>query len=138
MRLRALALVSFASLAVLAGCGDDGGDDSPEAQAFCAVVEPIQALPTALENPDDVEAVESTMTAAETALGQVSGTPPEGIADDVEVVTTRFETANAALKEADYDYNNLPADDESLNAILDPEFTDAADNIQSWASDNCD
>jgi hypothetical protein len=78
------------------------------------------------------------MEAAENALSQVSGTPPEGIAEDVEVVTTRFQTANSALKEADYDYNNLPADDDSLNAILDPEFTTAADNIQAWASDNCD
>jgi hypothetical protein len=65
MRLRALALVSIASLAVLVGCGDDGGDDSPEAQAFCEVVDPIQAVPTALENPDDVDAVKSTMEAAE-------------------------------------------------------------------------
>jgi hypothetical protein len=138
MRLRALVLVSVASLALLAGCGDDGGDDSPEAQAFCGVVDPIQAVGTALENPDDVEAVRSTMTAAESALAQVSGAPPEGIAEDVEVVTSRFETANEALKEADYDYNNLPADDESLNAILDPEFTTAADNIQTWSTDNCD
>ena len=33
MRFRALALVSVASIALLAGCGDDGGDDSPEAQS---------------------------------------------------------------------------------------------------------
>jgi len=58
MRLRALALVSVALFAVLAGCGDDGGDDSPEAQTFCGVVDPIQQLPTVLENYEDVDGVD--------------------------------------------------------------------------------
>ena len=139
MRLRALALVSVASLAALAGCGDDGGDDSPEAQTFCAVVDPIQALPTVLENYEDVDGVKTTMTQAETALAQVTGTPPEGISEDIATVNATFEPANEALKAVDYDYAALSdADAEAVAALTDPEFTDAADNIQAWSSDNCD
>ena len=60
MRLRALALFSVASLVLLGACGDDGGDDSPEAQTFCSVVDPIQQLPTILENYEDVAGVQKT------------------------------------------------------------------------------
>ena len=109
LRARALARVSFASLASVAclalvtGCGDDGGDDSPEAQAFCNVVDPIQQLPTVLENYEDVAGVEATMTAAEDALAQVSGTPPEGIAEELRQAesgerTSRSEQRIAAIR----------------------------------------
>jgi hypothetical protein len=137
MRLRALALVSVASLALLGACGDDGGDDSPEAQTFCSVVAPIQELPTVLEQ-EDVASVEATMTAAETALAQVSGAPPEGIAADVEVVRTTFDAANNALEPVGYDYAQVAdADFEALNALTEPGFQTAADNIQAWSEDNC-
>lgn len=138
MRVRALALVSIALLAVLAGCGDDGGDDSPEAQTFCTVVDPIQALPTVLENYEDVDGVRTTMTEAEAALAQVSGTPPEGISADIATVNSTFETANEALKAVDYDYSALSdSDADSVAALTDPDFTTAADNIQAWSTDNC-
>lgn len=144
-RTRALTRVSLASVATVAclalvtGCGDDGGDESPEAQTFCGVVDPIQQLPTVLENYEDIAGVEATMTAAESALAQVSGTPPEGISADVEVVNSTFEPANEALKSVGYDYNQL--DDEqatTVAALTEPEFTTAADNIQAWSTDNCD
>ena len=92
-----------------------------------------------LENYEDVDGVESTMTAAETALAQVTGTPPEGIADDIATVNAAFEQANDALKAVDYDYAQLSdADAEAVAALTEPEFTTAADNIQAWSSDNCD
>lgn len=145
LRARALARVSFASLASVAclalvtGCGDDGGDDSPEAQAFCNVVDPIQQLPTVLENYEDVAGVEATMTAAEDALAQVSGTPPEGIAEDVQVVNSIFGPANEALKAVGYDYNQLDdAEAATVAALTEPDFQRAADNIQTWSADNCD
>jgi hypothetical protein len=138
MRVRALALVSITSLVLLGACGDDGGDDSPEAQTFCSVVAPIQALPTVLENYEDVAGVEATMTSAESALAAVSGTPPEGIAADVEVVTSTFGPANEVLKAAAYDYTAVSdADAEKVAALTDTEFVTAADNIQAWSEDNC-
>jgi hypothetical protein len=138
MRLRALALVSIASLALLSACGDDGGDDSPEAQTFCTVVAPIQALPSVLENYEDVAGVQATMTSAESALAEVSGAPPEGIAADVEVVTAAFAPANDVLKAAAYDYAAVnDADAEKVAALSEPEFQTAADNIQAWSEDNC-
>jgi hypothetical protein len=138
MRLRALALVSIASLALLSACGDDGGDDSPEAQTFCTVVAPIQALPSVLENYEDVAGVQATMTSAESALAEVSGAPPEGIAADLEVVTAAFAPANDVLKAAAYDYAAVnDADAEKVAALSEPEFQTAADNIQAWSEDNC-
>jgi hypothetical protein len=138
MRPRALALFSVASLALLGACGDDGGDESPEAQTFCSVVAPIQELPTVLENYEDVEGVKATMTSAESALAQVSGTPPEGIAADVETVTAAFTPANEVLKAANYDYAAVSdADAEKVAALSDPSFQTAADNIQAWSEDNC-
>lgn len=145
LRARALARVSFASvasvlcLALVTGCGDDGGDDSPEAQAFCGVVDPIQQLPTVLENYEDVAGVEATMTAAESALAQVSGTPPEGIASDVELVNATFGPANDALKAVGYDYDQLDGEQaDAVAALTEPDFQRAADNIQTWSTDNCD
>ena len=138
MRLRALALVSVASLALLGACGDDGGDDSPEAQTFCSVVAPIQQLPTVLENYEDVAGVQATMTSAESALAAVSGTPPEGIASDVQTVTAAFGPANAVLKAAGYDYSAVSdADAGTVAALGEPGFQTAADNIQVWSEDNC-
>ena len=79
------------------------------------------------------------MTAAENALGQVAGTPPEGIANDVATVNQVFDAANDALKSVDYDYSALSdADAETVAALTDPEFTTAADNIEAWSKDNCD
>jgi hypothetical protein len=136
MRLRALALFSVAALVLLGACGDDDSDDSPEAQTFCSVVDPIQQLPTVLEQ--DAAGVQATMTAAENALAQVSGTPPEGIAADVEVVRSTFDAANSALKPVGYDYEQVAEEDfDALNALSEPEFTTAADNIQAWSDDNC-
>lgn len=133
-----LASLATVTLLLVAGCGDDGGDDSPEAQAFCGVVDPIQQLPTVLENYEDVAGVEATMTAAESALAQVSGTPPEGIADDVELVNATFGPANEALKSVDYDYSRLDdAQADSVAAFMEPDFVSAADRIQGWASENC-
>jgi hypothetical protein len=121
---------------LLGACGDDDGDDSPEAQTFCSVVDPIQQLPTVLEQ--DTAGVQATMTAAESALAQVSGTPPEDIAGDVEVVRSTFDAANAALKPVGYDYEQVAEEDfDALNALSEPEFTTAADNIQAWSDDNC-
>jgi hypothetical protein len=139
MRLRALALVSVCSLALLGGCGDDGGDDSPEAQTFCSVVAPIQALPTVLENYEDVAGVQKTMTDAEAALAAVSGTPPEGIAADVGVVTAAFGPANDVLKAAGYDYGAVVSDADAAKvaALTEPDFQTAADNIQAWSTENC-
>ena len=138
MRVRALAFVSISSLVLLGACGDDGGDSSPEAATFCSVVAPIQALPSVLENYEDVEGVKATMTSAETALAEVSGTPPEGIASDVAVVTAAFGPANEVLKAADYNYDAVSdADADKVAALTDPAFQSAADNIQAWSTDNC-
>jgi hypothetical protein len=136
MRVRALALASIVPLALLGACGDDSADDSPEAQTFCSVVAPIQALPTVLEQ--DAATAKITMTAAATALAQVGGDPPADIVADVQVVTTTFNAANAALEPVDYDYEQVAeADFGALNALSEPDFTTAADNIQAWSEDNC-
>jgi hypothetical protein len=136
MRRRALVLLSIAALVLLGACGDDDSDDSPEAQTFCSVVDPIQQLPTVLEQ--DTAGVQATMTAAESALAQVSGTPPEGIAEDVAVVRSTFDAANAALKPVGYDYEQVAEEDfAALDALSEPDFQTAADNIQAWSTDNC-
>ena len=72
-------------------------------------------------------------------LGMSVGTPPEGISEDIATVNATFEPANEALKAVDYDYAQLSdADADAVAALTDPEFTEAADNIQAWSSDNCD
>jgi hypothetical protein len=137
MRRRAVAVVSIVAFALLAACGDDGGDDSPEAETFCTVVDPIQAIGTALETSDPAS-IETAMTDAEAAFAAVGDTPPEGIASDVTTARSIFEAANAALAANEYSIDAAgAADPEAINAILDPEFQTAADNIQAWSTDNC-
>jgi hypothetical protein len=141
MRVRALALVSVASLAslvLLTACGGDDKDKSSEAQTFCSVVAPIQGVGTALENTDDTAALKSAMTSAESALAAVGATPPQGIASDVTTVQSIFAKANTALKASNYDIEAAgESDPEAINAIMDPQFQSAADNIQKWSTSNC-
>jgi hypothetical protein len=138
MRLRALASFSVASLVLLGACGDDGGDDSPEAQTFCSVVAPIQQIGAALEVPEDVAGLEAAMTDAEAAFATVAGTPPEAIASDVNSVQAIFTAANEALAANAYSIDAASAAaPDAINAIYDVQFQTSADNIQAWSEDNC-
>ena len=54
-------------------------------------------------------------------------------------VTTTFSAANTALKANAYSYKAAAAKDaKALEALDDPTFTKATDNIQAWAVKNCD
>jgi hypothetical protein len=131
----ALALVPFA-----AACGDDGGKDtSAEAKAFCGVVQPVQALAGITDKADDTKTVQTRFTAAETALAAVSGTPPTDLKADLDTVTATFNAANKVLKANAYSFDKAAAADaKAIEALDDPKFTKATDNIQSWATKNCE
>lgn len=138
-RIRSFAVVAMASLALVA-CGDDGGQDtSTEAQTFCGVVAPVQALAGISDKADDPATLATVFTEAKSALAAVVGAPPEDLAADLNTVKTTFDAANAALEPVDYSYEQAAAaDPDALNALDDPSFTVATDNIQTWASKNCD
>ncbi len=122
-----------------AACGDDGGrDTSVEAQTFCGVVAPVQALAGISDKADDTAALKATFVAAESALAAVSGTPPTDLKPALETVTETFTAANTALKAANYSYEAAAASSRTaIEALDDPAFTKATDSIQAWATKNC-
>jgi hypothetical protein len=139
MRTRRLAFLCIALLAVLfAGCGDDGGrDTSVQAKAFCAVADPVKKLSGVLESGDP-KAIESAFANAEAALNAVAGDPPKDIAADIDTIKTHFTAANAALKKAGYDFDNLDAaSGKAVTDLEDASFTKAGDNVQAWTTKNC-
>jgi hypothetical protein len=137
MRIRALVLAAIASLAVLAGCGDDK-DTSTEAKTFCSVVKPVQDLGSALENADNTKTVQTAFTAAENAFNTVGSTPPSDIKTDFETVKRIFTAANDALKKASYSVDAAgAASPKAIEDLEGVEFQRAADNIQSWSTKNC-
>jgi hypothetical protein len=141
MRIRAaLALAGLVLVPFVAACGDDGGKDtSAEAKNFCGVVTPVQALAGISDKADDATAVKTAFTGAESALAEVSGTPPTDLAADLGTVTTTFNAANTVLKANAYNYEAAAAKDaKAIEALDDPAFTKATDNIQAWAKKNCD
>lgn len=140
MRIRALAITALLVVPFAAACGDDGGKDtSVEAKTFCGVVAPVQALAGISDKADDTAALKTTFTAAESAIAAVSGTPPTDLKTDLDAVTATFTKANAALKANGYSYEKAAAaDPKAIEALDDPSFTKATDNIQTWASKNCD
>jgi hypothetical protein len=140
MRIRAtLALAALVLVPFAAACGDDGGKDtSTEAQNFCSVVTPVQALAGISDRADDPAALKVAFSGAESALAAVSGTPPTDIAADLTTVTTTFNAANTVLKANAYSYEAAAAKDaKAIEALDDPAFTKATDNIQAWAVKNC-
>ena len=140
MRIRAtLALAALVLVPFAAACGDDGGKDtSTAAKNFCGVVTPVQALAGISDKADNVAAIKTTFTAAESALAAVSGTPPTDLAADLAAVTTKFNAANTVLKANAYSYEAAAAKDaKAIEALDDPTFTKATDNIQAWAVKNC-
>ena len=138
MRARALTAAVATSLFVLAACGGDSKDTSTEAKAFCSVVTPIQGLGTVTENPDDTKGVQSAMSAVEDALAKVTASPPADIKDAVDTVSKTFNAANAALKKANYKFDQLAQSDyAAINALDSADFQKAADQIESWSSKNC-
>ncbi len=141
MRIRAtLATAALVLVPFAAACGDDGGKDtSTAAQNFCGVVTPVQALAGISDRADDPAALKVAFTGAESALAAVSGTLPTDIATDLTTVTTTFNAANTALKANAYSYGAAAVKDaKALEALDDPAFTKATDNIQAWAVKNCD
>ncbi len=140
MRIRALAIALFVLVPLTAACGDDGGKDtSTEATTFCGVVTPVQALAGISDRADDPAALKVAFTGAETALAKVSGTPPTDIAADLTTVTNTFNASNTVLKANAYSYEVAATKDaKALEALDDPGFTKATDNIQAWAQKNCD
>lgn len=141
MRIRAaLALTALVLVPFAAACGDDGGKDtSTEATTFCGVVTPVQALSGISDRADDPAALKVAFTGAESALAKVSGTPPTDIAADLITVTATFNAANTVLKANAYSYGAAAAKDaKAIEALDDPAFTKATDNIQAWARKNCD
>ena len=139
MRIRTLAIGALALLPLAAACGDDGGKDtSTEAKNFCGVVAPVQALAGISDKAEDTKAVQSVFTAAETALAAVSGTPPTDLQADLSTVTATFTAANPVLKANAYDYTKAAtANAKAIEALDDPLFTKATDNIQAWSTKNC-
>lgn len=139
MRIRTLAIGALALLPLAAACGDDGGKDtSTEAKNFCGVVAPVQALAGISDKAEDTKAVQSVFTAAETALAAVSGTPPTDLQADLSTVTATFTAANTVLKANAYDYTKAAtANAKAIEALDDPLFTKATDNIQAWSTKNC-
>ena len=133
MRIRAtLALAVLVLVPFAAACGGGGGKDtSIAAQNFCGVVTPVQALAGISDRADDPAALKVAFTGAESALAAVGGTPPTDIATALTTVTTTFSAANTALKANAYSAK-------ALEALDDPTFTKATDNIQAWAVKNCD
>lgn len=127
-------------IAVLfAGCGgdDDNKDTSPQAKAFCLVADPVKKLSGVLET-EDPKAIQAAFTAAESALTQVAGDPPQAIATDIATIKTHFIAANDAMKKANYDLDQLDATSgRAITALEDAEFTKAGDNVQAWTTTNC-
>ena len=127
-------------IAVLfAGCGgdDDNKDTSPQAKAFCLVADPVKKLSGVLET-EDPKAIQAAFTAADSALAQVAGDPPQAIATDIATIKTHFTAANDAMKKANYDLDQLDATSgRAITALEDAEFTKAGDNVQAWATTNC-
>ena len=141
MRIRAtLALAVLVLVPFAAACGGGGGKDtSIAAQNFCGVVTPVQALAGISDRADDPAALKVAFTGAESALAAVGGTPPPDIATALTTVPTTFSAANTALKANAYSYKAAAAKDaKALEALDDPTFTKATDNIQAWAVKNCD
>ena len=140
MRIRAtLALAVLVLVPFAAACGGGGKDTSTAAQNFCGVVTPVQALAGISDRADDPAALKVAFTGAESALAAVGGTPPIDIAAALTTVTTTFSAANTALKANAYSYKAAAAKDaKALEALDDPTFTKATDNIQAWAVKNCD
>jgi hypothetical protein len=140
MRIRALAIAALVAMPFAAACGDDGDKDtSAEATAFCGVVAPVQALAGISDKADDTAALKTTFSAAEAALAAVSGTPPADLKTDLDTVTATFTKANAALKANGYSYEKAAAADaKALEALDEPAFTKSTDNIQTWATKNCE
>ena len=139
MRIRALAVAVLALLPFATACGDDGGKDtSTAAKTFCGVVAPVQALAGISDKADDTKVLQTTFSAAETAIAAVSGTPPKDLAVDLGTVTTTFAAANKVLKANAYNYAKAAAADaKAIEALDNPAFTKATDNIQTWAVKNC-
>ncbi len=139
MRIRTLAIAALAFVPLAAACGDDGGKDtSTEAKNFCGVVAPVQALAGISDKADDTKAVQAVFTAAEAALAAVSGTPPTDLKADLATVTGTFTAANTALKANAYSYEKAAAANaKAIEALDDPAFTKATDNIQAWSTKNC-
>ena len=140
MRIRAaLALAALVLVPFAAACGGGSSKDtSTEAKNFCGVVTPVQALAGISDKADDTAAIKTTFTAAETALAAVSGTPPTDLAADLTTVTTTFNAANTVLKANAYSYEVAATKDaKAIEALDDPTFTKATDNIQAWAVKNC-
>jgi ABC-type transporter Mla subunit MlaD len=140
MRFRALAVAALALVPFAAACGDDGGKDtSAEAKVFCGVVAPVQGLAGITDKADDTKTVQARFTAAESALAAVSGAPPADLKADLDTVTATFNAANKVLKANAYSFDKAAAADaKAIEALDDPKFTKATDNIQTWATKNCE
>src|SRR5688500_33463 len=82
---------------LLGACGGDSDKDtSPQATAFCVVVDPVRKLCGVLESEDPAE-VKAKFVAAETALAAVAGDPPKDIAADIATIKAQFTAANDAM-----------------------------------------
>ena len=141
MRIRVtLAIAVLVLVPFAAACGGGGGKDtSTAAQNFCGVVTPVQALAGISDRADDPAGLKVAFTGAGSALAPLRGTPPTAIPPALPTVPPPFSAATPGLKANAYSYKAAAAKDaKALEALDDPTFTKAPDNIRAWAVKNCD
>ena len=138
MRARRAVTLCIAAVALLLGaCGDDGRDTSVQARAFCLVADPVKELSGVLES-EDPAAIKAAFTSAEAALATIAGDPPKDIETDIATIKEHFTAANDAMKQADYNLDQIDqSSSKAISDLEDAEFTRAGDNIQTWTTKNC-
>jgi hypothetical protein len=128
-----------AMTALLAGCGDDGGEDvagfCEESKSFEDESEALfEGLVSATDDAGFQEAKQAFADAND-GLADLVDEAPDEIKDDVETVANAFDEANDLIQDAGSAEDLQDADP---GAIESEETDAAADRVEEWTQENCD
>lgn len=150
-RILSLAAAAALGLALLTGCGDDGGGAASDGGDYC------QDLKAAKENLDKIEGGDlGSLEDTTEQIHDLRDEAPDEIKDDWEILSDAFDQILAAFEEAGLDKEELAALQEGsklpedvdmaalqealaeLETLSRGEFEKAGDNIAKHAKEECD
>lgn len=139
--------------ALLAGCGDDGGDAEGSAPAttdvpafegdadspFCRVSRESADEPVLDPFAPQLDAgeVQTRFESLATRFERLTEVAPAPLEDDLTLLDERFDRLGAVLAEADWDFANLVEADEDLSLFDDPALADVAARLGAYQSQVC-